>query len=292
VQTKSPQIEDAEILERFARLRRYAQGEFVAPNKPVTLLWSLERLERGAPRLSTFAEAEPQLRDLLGAYGAPGTNPIHAFWRLQNDGVWEVASDQALPPRAGNKEPRVSELREFASGGLSAPIHGRLVENPPLLEDARGLLESMIDSSAIDRERDPGAKEAVWRRVRAVAFRQAVRSAYDGRCVVCGWGPVHDGQALGVEAAHVRPLSAGGPDGVGNGIALCANHHALFDAGVFTWDRGRRLIVSRSWDETRSGNTAPLRLREGSLLPEPLGRAPRVDDANLRWHRTRVFRGS
>ena len=38
-------ITPEEILERIAGIRRHREGDFVAPNKPVTLLWALARLE-------------------------------------------------------------------------------------------------------------------------------------------------------------------------------------------------------------------------------------------------------
>jgi putative restriction endonuclease len=284
-------LTDSVILERFSNLRRYTRGGFVAPNKPITLLWALERLERGAPRLSPYAEAEPELQELLRATGAGRTPASLAFWRLQNDNVWEIASSGPLPARSGDKEPRVTALRAFASGGLSAPVHARLGESAPLREDARKVLSAMIESSPTPEGiRSPLARATVWRIVRGAAFRRMVKDAYGRRCVVCGWGPTQNDQPVGLEAAHVRPLSEDGPEDLSNGVALCANHHALFDAGFFTWNETRRLIVSPMWEESESGDMASLRGREGDPLPEPLGNATRVDDRNLDWHRMRIFR--
>lgn len=66
--------------------------------------------------------------------------------------------------------------------------------------------------------------EQVRRMARAERFRRMVLTAYKGRCAMCGLGLDL------VEAAHVLPVAAKeGIDDPSNGIALCANHHRVFD---------------------------------------------------------------
>ena len=43
-----------------------------------------------------------------------------------------------------------------------------------------------------------------------------------------------DGQPIGLEAAHIKWHSVGGPPEVENGLALCVLHHKFFDSGLFT----------------------------------------------------------
>jgi putative restriction endonuclease len=62
--------------------------------------------------------------------------------------------------------------------------------------------------------------------VRKGRFRRIVLEAYQYKCAVCGLdlGIVH--------AAHIMPVEEQGTDEAGNGIALCANHHAAFDRDI------------------------------------------------------------
>lgn len=63
-----------------------------------------------------------------------------------------------------------------------------------------------------------------FRLVRDSFFRKRVLEAYGNECAMCGVG----GALL--EAAHVYPVSAAdSDDSIGNGIALCRNHHVAFD---------------------------------------------------------------
>lgn len=93
--------------------------------------------------------------------------------------------------------------------------------DPATVEDiaaAAGLLEDQDDESA---ER---TRVAVTRLVRRAAFGKEVCDAYEGRCAMCGI-------SLGLlEGAHIYPATApGSSDKVWNGLALCRNHHRLFD---------------------------------------------------------------
>lgn len=83
---------------------------------------------------------------------------------------------------------------------------------------ASGLLDDDTPAAA-DR-----ARRAASVLVRAAAFSLDVRKAYNNHCAMCGLG-------IGlVEGAHILPASApGSHDKVWNGVALCRNHHRLFD---------------------------------------------------------------
>lgn len=62
---------------------------------------------------------------------------------------------------------------------------------------------------------------------RSTAFRETVLSAYDNSCCICG-------RQLGiVEAAHIVPHNDNrSSDVVTNGLALCVEHHKLYDTGL------------------------------------------------------------
>lgn len=63
-------------------------------------------------------------------------------------------------------------------------------------------------------------------------FSPRVRQEYNDSCAVCGI------QMEIIEGAHIIPIiEEDGRDEVWNGIALCANHHKLFDAYAFSVDQ-------------------------------------------------------
>jgi putative restriction endonuclease len=72
-------------------------------------------------------------------------------------------------------------------------------------------------------------------------FRVVVTDAYGRRCAITGERtlPV-------LEAAHIKPYSAGGPHEAENGLLLRSDLHTLFDQGYLTVDADQlRVVVSR-----------------------------------------------
>jgi hypothetical protein len=96
-----------------------------------------------------------------------------------------------------------------------------------------GLLSDPSDEAA-DRTR-----RAATILVRHHSFGKAVLRAYGHRCAMCG---LNSGLVVG---AHIFPVKApGSPDKIWNGLALCQNHHAAFDAHLLWVDPDRRAVVS------------------------------------------------
>lgn len=75
--------------------------------------------------------------------------------------------------------------------------------------------------------------EAVWARRRArpnqARFAFSVLKRYGARCAVCDLSV-----AVAIQAAHLRSKARGGRDDPRNGLPLCANHHAMFDRGLWS----------------------------------------------------------
>ena len=67
----------------------------------------------------SFAEIEGELTDLLVEFGPlrQSYHPEYPFWRLQNDGIWEVTSDMPLRYRTSNTDIPVTELRQKKARG-------------------------------------------------------------------------------------------------------------------------------------------------------------------------------
>ncbi len=85
----------------------------------------------------------------------------------------------------------------------------------------------------------------VNRKVRDANFRRAVCEAYENRCAVTGLRIVDGGGRSEVQAAHIQPVSFGGPDVVQNGIALCATVHWLFDRHLISIGEDYRILTCK-----------------------------------------------
>jgi len=283
-----------EILAQIAGVRRFQRAGYVAPNKPITLLWALARLEEeDEPRLCRFATAEHELQPLLDAYALYRTSPVHAFWALRNDGLWEVAWEGEMVQRLQSQEPTLASMREHASGGFRREVSDLLTADTELRRTATLLLREQLQGGLATRLPVPpaaGARETTSRLKRDAAFRIGVVAQFGARCAVCDWRVKKKGVGpVGLTAAHVHSLQEEGPDEAGNGFVLCWLHHSLFDAGFFSYDERRQLIVSSSWREEESGSMPSLRDYAGLAIPDPTDPRWRVRDEHLGWHRRNVF---
>lgn len=288
-------------LKRVAQVRAWSRGGLRAPHKPLLLLYLLARLQRervNAPL--TFAEAEPALRALLNEYGPPNpTSPSYPFHHLTSDGLWVVRT-AAGGPSPGSS---VGALRSSGASGQLAPGFAEaLLADPDLLvRIARYLLEANFPPTLHDdiaaavgldlEDVAPGVVIGIAsRRRRDPAFREQVLLAYEGRCAMCGWQGRLGGEAVGVEAAHVRWFTIDGPDTLDNGVCLCNLHHKLFDTGAIGINPDRTIAVSLRF--VGSGETAKALVYGlvGRPLEMPQAGLPPPAAEHVAWHTSQVFR--
>ena len=113
------------LLARVSTIRMWKRGSQQAVNKPLLLLYAIGRLQHGSDRLLPFLDVDRDLKVLMERFGPSRSvyHPEYPFWRLQNDGVWEVVSDAPLRSRARNSDPRRSELlSKGARGGFRTEL--------------------------------------------------------------------------------------------------------------------------------------------------------------------------
>ncbi|MFZ3483401.1 HNH endonuclease [Sphingomonas sp. 3-13AW] len=207
-------------------------------------------------------------------------------------------SDEDGPIERGvlNEHGRISGRAQAAVRGLSPNDFTRIVEagladdNPLLPRTGFG-----IDEPRLREERAPFVFDEVRERVTTLVsrvvrdrvFRRIVLRAYDERCGVTGLKLINGGGRAEVEAAHIRPVEAGGPDIVSNGLALSGTAHWMFDRGLIGLADDMQIIVSRQAndpDSIRSVINASGRL----LLPKR--EADRPHPQFVRWHREHCFK--
>ncbi len=94
-----------------------------------------------------------------------------------------------------------------------------------------------------------------------------------------------------LQAAHVRPLPAGGEHRLDNGLLLRSDVHTLLDRGYLAVDPRHRLLVSPRLRE-EFGNGEQFYARAGQQITLPRRVADRPARAALEWHLDEVFQRS
>jgi putative restriction endonuclease len=292
---------EPEWLGKVAAVRKWSRGGVRAPHKPLLLLFALGRLQqRGRNDPIAYAEAEAPLARLLADYGPPNkTTPAYPFKRLAADGLWRVMTegDQKV------QDQPAALRRVGAKGQLDDAFAAALLADPELLvRYARLLLDTELPESlhepiardvGLDLE-GPELAEVIPlrdRRRRSTAFRVEVLVAYEYRCAMCGYEGRIAGEAVGLDAAHVRWWAFDGPDEIANGLALCSMHHLLFDRGVLGVTDERTVAVSRHFVGHDPSSSNVVLSLVGRDLGQPQSGLPLVADGHLSWHRSQVFRG-
>ena len=291
----------------LARLRTYRRGETRAPHKPLLLLVAIGERLRGRATLS-LDEVETRLTPLLLAFAPPvrgRPEPHLPFWHLgSDDGLWQVAGADALP-RTRKGFPELAALRA-ARGSLADDFASRLDADPGFATRAIALLLERhfpatlhpailslagLDALAIDAaDEDRGDYlPGVRGRARDAAFRHEVLDAYGHRCAASGFAATLAGVPWGCEAAHVHWHAFDGPDRVDNGLCLEPTLHRLFDAGAWTLDDERRIVVSATF-EGNDEAAGRLLARHGAPLAAPVSGRPVALDC-IRWHREPTLGG-
>jgi putative restriction endonuclease len=123
--------------------------------------------------------------------------------------------------------------------------------------------------------------------VRDRIFRRVVLRAYDARCAMTSLKLINGGGRAEVEAAHIRPVEANGPDTVSNGIALSGTAHWMLDRGLISIADDHEILISRQVNDT-AGVRAIIN-KTGRILTPPRA-ADQPHPHFLRWHRENCFK--
>ena len=272
--------------------------------------------------MAPYSKVHRDLAKLLDRFGPPrkSVHTEYPFWRMRNDGVWEIDRPELVSTTAGSGDALKSSLiRQDIRGGLLEEDYVAFRREPLL---AWRIAESLIDAhfpesyrddilraTGVDtvlgrvqpsRQASAGEERGVYdlgfevsrRRKRHSGFSDAVLDAYRGRCAVCAFDVRVAGKGVAVEAAHIHWHRDAGPANVRNGLALCVLHHRLFDRGAFTLSAGD-LTIFVAQDVAGSGFDESLGRFKGKLpcvLPSDERDVPAPQ--YLRWHHNEVFRGT
>lgn len=123
--------------------------------------------------------------------------------------------------------------------------------------------------------------------IRKRVFRDRVIRAYNKTCAFTGMNLTNGKGRPEVQAAHIRPVEAGGPDRPDNGIALSGTVHWMFDRGLISLSDEHDILVSRQVNDPDQIWKIMVPGRKAIVPKEPrLQPHPRF----LNWHRTECFK--
>ncbi len=286
-----------EIARKFETLRVWQRGDERAPHKPLLVLYAIGTLLQGKGRLLPYSEVDEQLGRLLREFGPKRKqyHPEFPFWRLQNDGVWEIPGADSLEESTNGDVRRGDLFRFEVAGGFTEDIARQLQDDSSMvlgivqnLLDAHfpySIHEDILQAAGIDL-----TFKGAGRQKRDPNFRVNILKAYEYRCAVCGFDVRLGLQPVALEAAHIKWRQAGGPDLEVNGLALCTLHHKLFDRGAFTLSNELEIFVSDDAHGTAGFEEWLMRFHGGKLnFPQRQTYYPSEDFT--RWHVREVFQG-
>ncbi|CAA0097909.1 Uncharacterised protein [BD1-7 clade bacterium] len=275
-------------------LNVWKRGSQRAVHKPLLLLYALSQYQKGHDRFFSYSEIDEPLKDLLIEFGPyrKSHHPEYPFWRLQNDGFWELKNHEKAQPRSSNSDAKKTELlKHNVMGGFTESAFIEITQNENKLAEAIGYLlseffpitlhEDIVELLGITNyfelpnKRDPN-------------FRHLVLTAYGYTCAVCGFDCRIGHTSIGLEAAHIKWHQENGPSNVDNGISMCALHHRAFDRGVFTIDTDLRVVISI---EAYGGRVFESLFHDysGKEIKAPRSPHNAPNPKYLEWHRRNVF---
>lgn len=284
-----------EIIEKFKSLNVWKKGNIVAPHKPLLVLYAIDKLRHGENQLIPYTEVEKKLAELLIKFGTSKSKPRphYPFWRLREDNVWKV-TDAHLVRETKSGDAYIKDLRRYCiSGGFQEVIAHHLQKDFSL---ALEISESMLDHFRSSKHKNISQSVGIEypshvrkRQRRDHNFPKSVLKAYESKCAVCGLDIKFDDKPVVVEAAHIQPLSKGGPDIAENGLALCLLHHELFDRGAFTLSERLEVLVSNYVNRSKDSGKWLMRYHKKKInYPQSQMYYPRINFID--WHSRKVFK--
>lgn len=255
------------------------------------------------------ASSEPGSRGGRQAYFA--TARVHKIGRdfSREDRFYAYISDylefdRAVPFKDGEFYYEGGLRRN--DGGTSKGAFGRAVRSISELEyeliSRAGFVKTLVEADlgrssgaaiavGFDEEARPFERPIVEMMVarpfRDAAFAVSVKTAYANTCAMTGLQIINGGGRAEVQAAHIRPVAAGGSDSVRNGLALSGTLHWMFDRGLVSVDDDFSILFA-----TGGMPDAITRLlRENHKLAVPEWSEMCPHPAHLRYHRENIFKG-
>ncbi|MRG56417.1 restriction endonuclease [Phyllobacterium sp. SYP-B3895] len=196
-----------------------------------------------------------------------------------------------------NNEGRISGRAQSAVRPISPNDFDRIVSlgldesepELPRIGEAVGPLTGFADAAQAPFifELERRITQMTSRIVRDRIFRRLVLDAYDKRCAVTGLKLINGGGRAEVNAAHIRPVEANGPDTLTNGVALSGTVHWMFDRGLIAFSDDLEILISRQANDPE-GIQMLFNKTGRAIVPQRVSQRPHPHF--LRWHRENCFK--
>jgi putative restriction endonuclease len=210
---------------------------------------------------------------------APGEDPIIGCVLLRDTRFFPAEEPAGQPPDFASNivQGKSYDLATYSQAGYFDTLLSRLLG-----------VNVEIDLSEPWHRDGPvyGEPRLTRQRLGQRAFQAIVLSAYDRRCAITG-----DKIRPVLQAAHIRPISAGGEHRLDNGLLLRSDAHTLFDRGYLAVDPEYRLLVSPRL-RAEFGNGEHFYQCAGKQIAVPRNRYDQPDPKALEWHLGEVFMAS
>ena len=242
-------------------------------------------IEKGAPFLFKLKAPDNAIGG-VGFFSAQAFLPISVAWDAFSDrnGCADFAELKAMIDAYRLKAGNAILQNPVIGARIWRDVQDRL-ERARFFDNEEVLPNQMQLGNGLDDS--PRYRESILSKIRLGqgAFRIMVTEAYKGRCAVTG---EHTLPVL--EAAHIKPYSADGPNMISNGLLLRSDLHKLFDAGYVTITPEYRFEVSsRLKEEYNNGKTYyEMNGRRLLVMPGSENDMPRKEF--LTWHNENVYR--
>jgi putative restriction endonuclease len=204
--------------------------------------------------------------------------------------------ESTLPPMGGNNTSAVrliseDDFAEIIRAGFRPVTTPDALPRDGTYPQAESHTWQLLDGDEL-ASTDAGLLDERTRVLTSRAFRDQsfarnVKAAYHSRCAVSGLELRNGGGRPEVEAAHIIPVAANGPDTVRNGLALSGTVHWMFDRGLISIDVDHSILIAEGSVATEAAERLITPSRK-LLVPDDVGSHPHP--SYLAWHREKCFK--
>ena len=141
---------NSEIIKLFSSINCARLGDGYAPHKPILILLLLERILNGHANSFSFTELDHDLKKWLEKYGSNNASNTRnePFWRLKNDGLWDITSPPELSSH--NSTPTPNQLIEAkVSAQLKDDLYQGIRNTPELIAEIANVLVTQFISEPL-----------------------------------------------------------------------------------------------------------------------------------------------
>ncbi|WP_315781347.1 MULTISPECIES: HNH endonuclease [unclassified Bradyrhizobium] len=196
-----------------------------------------------------------------------------------------------------NEEGKLSGRAQAAVRPISPADFQRIIERG--LDERDAVLPRVPDTAdpaaGLEEGQTPFVSEQLRDRIQRLTsrivrdrlFRKIVLRAYRERCAITGLKLINGGGRAEVNAAHIRPVEANGPDLVTNGLALSGTVHWMFDRGLISLGDDLAILISRHVNDV-DRIRGFINSSGFALAPDRAGDRPHPHF--LQWHREHCFK--